>query len=256
MKVATWNVNSLGARWPRVSEWIQMHAPDVLLLQETKQNDAKFPFAELAEMGYESAHLGFGQWNGVAIVSKVGLTDVVAGLDGDEEARHIAATCAGVRVHSCYVPNGRALDDPHYQYKLRWLASLRDLLAARPLDQRTIVGGDFNIAPSDQDCWDPEALRGQTHVSDAEREALAAIVSTGLVDITRTLHPDEPCFSWWDYRQASFGRGWGLRIDLLLVDPETARLATDSYVDREARKGVKPSDHAPVVVEIAAEGSS
>lgn len=252
MIVATWNVNSLTARWPRVEEWLSAKSPDVLLIQETKQNDEKYPFAALRALGYESAHYGQGQWNGVAILSKVGLSDVVRGFDDDDaEARFIGATCADVRVYSCYVPNGRALDDPHYVYKLAWLAKLRDLLAARDRDQHVVVGGDFNVAPSDLDCYDPSVFEGGTHVSEPEREAIRAIEATGLVDLTRSMHPDEANFTWWDYRNGSFHRGWGLRIDLLLVDPALRAKATSSYVDREARKGEKPSDHVPVVADFA-----
>jgi len=250
VKIATWNVNSLTARWPRVEAWLQLNTPDVVLIQETKQTDQKFPFDQLSELGYESAHHGQGQWNGVAIFSKIGLTDVVRGLmDDDPEARFIGATCGGVRVYSCYVPNGRALDNPHYTYKLKWLSALRDLLADRPEGQHIVVGGDFNITPSDFDCYDPSAFEGATHVSEPEREALRAIEATGLTDLTRALHPEEPCYSWWDYRNGSFRRGWGLRIDLLYVDEGLLAKATASYVDREERKGEKPSDHAPVIGE-------
>lgn len=250
MKVATWNVNSLTARWPRVEAWVKTHEPDVLLIQETKQTDAKFPFDAIAALGYESAHYGQGQWNGVAILSRVGLDDVVRGFgDDDPEARVIGATCGPLRVYSCYIPNGRALDNPHYTYKLAWLEKLRAVVAAHPADQHIVVGGDFNVTPSDLDCYDPAAFEGATHVSVPEREALAAIANEGLVDLTRYLHPDEPCYSWWDYRNGSFRRGWGLRIDLLYVDQPLAALARASYVDREERKGEKPSDHAPVVGE-------
>jgi exodeoxyribonuclease III len=252
VKVATWNVNSLTARWLRVEEWLVTTAPDVLLIQETKQNDAKFPFAPLKELGYEAAHYGQGQWNGVAILSKVGIDDVVRGFgDDDPEARFMGATCGGVRVYSCYVPNGRALDDPHYVYKLKWLAQLRDLLERRDTSLPIVVGGDFNVAPSDLDCYDPSVFEGATHVSVPEREALQAIEATGLVDLTRSLHPDEQIFTWWDYRNGSFHRNWGLRIDLLLVNPELVALTTSTYVDREARKGEKPSDHVPVVADFA-----
>ena len=250
MILATWNVNSLTARFARVAEWLDKQRPDVLLIQETKQTDAKFPFAELAALGYESAHYGQGQWNGVAVLSNVGLEDVVRGFgDDDLEARVIGATCGGVRVYSCYVPNGRALDDPHYVYKLAWLAKLRDLVAARDLEVPIVVGGDFNVAPADLDCYDPSAFVGATHVSEPERGALRAIEATGLVDLVRSLHPEDPSFSWWDYRNGAFHRGWGLRIDLLYVDQGLRERATASYVDREARKGEKPSDHAPVVAE-------
>ncbi len=252
MKIATWNVNSLTARWPRVEAWLIDKSPDVVLIQETKQTDAKFPFAELAALGYEAAHYGQGQWNGVAIFSKVGLDDVVRGFgDDDPEARIISATCGDVRVYSCYVPNGRALDDPHYAYKLRWLANLERLVERRDRSMHAVVGGDFNVAPTDFDCYDPSAFVGATHVSEPEREALRRLERTGLVDLTRSLNPLAPCFSWWDYRNGSFRRGWGLRIDLLYVDQGLYEKATASYVDRDARKGEKPSDHAPVVGEFA-----
>jgi exodeoxyribonuclease-3 len=250
VRVVSWNVNSLSARWPRVSDWVRHHDPDVLLLQETKQDDARFPYAEFAELGYESAHLGFGQWNGVAVISKVGLADVELGLAGDEEARHVAATCGRLRCHSCYVPNGRALDDPHYAYKLRWLESLRDGLARRPTSEPTLVGGDFNVAPADLDVWDPAAFVGQTHASAPERQAIAAILDTGLHDAVRELHPEEVIYTWWDYRQAAYTKGWGLRIDLMLVDAATMSATSEGYVDLEARVGEKPSDHAPVVLTI------
>jgi exodeoxyribonuclease-3 len=252
VKVATWNVNSLTARWLRVEEWLVANAPDILLIQETKQNDAKFPFASLNELGYQAAHHGQGQWNGVAILSKVGIEDVVRGFgDDDPEARFMGATCGGVRVYSCYVPNGRALDDPHYVYKLKWLAQLRDLVDRRDRSMHIVVGGDFNVAPRDIDCYDPSVFEGATHVSEPEREALRAIEATGLVDLTRSLHPDEQIFTWWDYRNGSFHRNWGLRIDLLFVDPELRAVTTGTYVDREARKGEKPSDHVPVVADFA-----
>ncbi len=250
MRVATWNVNSLTARWPRVAEWVGAREPDVLLIQETKQTDAKFPFDELAALGYDAAHYGQGQWNGVAVLSRVGITDVTRGFgDDDPEARLIGATCAGVRVYSCYVPNGRALDDPHYQYKLEWLGRLGDLVEGRDRDEPLVVGGDFNVAPSDLDCYDPAAFVGATHVSGPERAALERLGAAGLVDLTRALHPDEVIYSWWDYRNGSFHRGWGLRIDLLLANAPMAARASASFVDRDARKGVKPSDHAPVVAD-------
>ncbi len=250
MKLATWNVNSLTARWPRVAAWLAENEPDVLLIQETKQNDAKFPFAGFEELGYESAHYGQGQWNGVAVLSRVGLSEVVKGFgDDNPEARIVGARCGGVQVYSCYVPNGRALDDPHYEYKLRWLAQLAELLERRDRAVPVLVGGDFNVAPSDLDVYDPSVFVGATHVSEPERAALRRVLDTGLVDLTRRFHPDEPSYSWWDYRNGAFHRGWGLRIDLLLADEALAERATASYVDRDARKGEKPSDHAPVVGE-------
>jgi exodeoxyribonuclease III len=248
VKVATWNVNSLTARWPRVSAWLEEKNPDIALLQETKQTDEKFPFAGFKEMGYESAHYGEGRWNGVAILSKIGLENVTRGFgDDDPEARVIGAHCGGMQVYSCYVPNGRALDNDHYQYKLRWLASLAHTLAGRDAGKHVVVGGDFNVAPSDLDVYDPSLFVGATHVSEPERDALRALESGGLVDLTRRLHPDETIYSWWDYRNGALHRGWGLRIDLLFVDEALAASATESYIDRDARKGEKPSDHAPVV---------
>ena len=252
MRVATWNVNSLTARFARFEAWLGTRSPDVVLIQETKQNDTKFPAKELADLGYESAHYGQGQWNGVAILSKLGIEDVVRGFgDDDPEARIIAATCTGVRVVSCYAPNGRALDNPHYVYKLQWLDKLRQVVATRDADQSIVVGGDFNVAPTDLDCYDPSLFVGATHVSEPEREALRALEANGLTDLTRALHPDEPSYSWWDYRNGSFHRGWGLRIDLLFVDAALLAKASASYVDRDERKGVKPSDHAPVIGEFA-----
>lgn len=250
MKIATWNVNSLNARWPRVEEFLLTRGCDVLLMQETKTRDEKFPVAAFADLGYEVAHFGFNQWNGVAIASRVGIDDVRIGFgEPEEEARVIAATCNGVRVYSCYVPNGRALDNPHYEYKLRWLETLRTTLASHDDDVPLVVGGDFNVTPSDLDVYDPSAFVGATHVSEPERDALAAIEELGLADATRVLNPDEPCFSWWDYRNGCFRRGWGLRIDLLYCSAQVMSTATSSWVDREARKGEKPSDHAPVFIE-------
>ena len=231
-------------------EWLTLHEPDVVLIQETKQTDEKFPFAALSELGYDAAHHGQGQWNGVAILSRVGIDGVQRGLGDDSEARFIAATCNGLRVYSCYVPNGRALDDPHYAYKLRWLESLRALLIERDRNQPIVVGGDFNVTMSDFDVYDPAAFEGATHVSPPERAALRALLATDLVDLGRTFHTDEPSYTWWDYRNGSFRRGWGLRIDYLFADVATAAHVRDAYVDREARKGEKPSDHAPVVAEL------
>ena len=250
MKVATWNVNSLNARWPRVEEFLTTRDVDVVLLQETKQRDEKFPFDALAELGYASAHFGINQWNGVAILSRVGLEDVVRGFgEPEEEARIIAGTCGGVRVMSCYVPNGRALDNPHYTYKLEWLDKLRGQVAAHPSSVPLLVGGDFNVTPGDIDCYDPSAFVGATHVSEPERAALRAVEAEGLTDIVRHLYPDDVQYTWWDYRNGSFRRGWGLRIDLLLVSTHVRDGASAAWVDRDARKGEKPSDHAPVIVE-------
>jgi exodeoxyribonuclease III len=249
VRVATWNVNSLNARLARVVSWLEANRPDVLLLQETKLKDDAFPTGAFADLGYACAHHGQGQWNGVAIVSRVGLADVERGLS-DGEARLIGATCGGLRAYSCYVPNGRALEDPHYAFKLRWLEELRVRLEGRDRTTPAVVGGDFNVAPTDLDVWDPAALAGMTHVSGPERAALEALASTGLVDVVRRLHPDEPCFTWWDYRGGAFHRGWGMRIDLVYLDPALAERVTGAFIDRDARKGDKPSDHAPVVVDL------
>ena len=250
MRIATWNVNSLTARWPRVRTWLEDSPTDVVLIQETKQSDDKFPYAALRELGYESAHFGQGQWNGVAILSRVGLDDVVTGLGADEEARCLRATCGDIRVYSCYVPNGRALDNPHYQYKLGWLDDLRAELDARDRGQPHVVGGDFNVALRDEDVYDPAAFVGATHVSAPERSAMAALLDTGMVDLARQYQPTGPFYTWWDYRQGAFHRGWGLRIDYLFGDEVTSRLVRSVEVDREARKGEKPSDHAPLVVKL------
>jgi len=253
--LATWNVNSLKARLPRVQAWIADVQPDVVMMQETKMTDKAFPALAFSEMGYDSAHFGQGQWNGVAIVSKVGLSDVqtnFAAGEPDAEARIITATCGGVKVVSVYVPNGRALDHEHYHYKLRWLDSLLAHVqaVAKPTDA-LVVGGDFNIAPSDIDVWDTKALEGSTHVSAPEREKLQALCDWGLRDVVREQHPEPKIYSWWDYRNGSFHRGWGMRIDLMLTTSKVADDTTWSAIDRNARKGEQPSDHAPVLIEVA-----
>jgi exodeoxyribonuclease-3 len=256
MRLATWNVNSVHARLPRLLEWLQDAKPDVLCLQETKTSEAAFPHAEIAELGYATAAHGDGRWNGVAIVSRAGIADVRRGFPAepgfpDPQARAIAATCGEVEVWSVYVPNGRALDSPHLTYKLGWLAALREALAARLLPGAALaVCGDFNIAPADDDVWDPAEFIGATHVSPAERAALAALIDLGLTDIRpRALKGPQP-FTYWDYRGGNFHRGLGMRIDLVLASAALAAAARDSYVDREARKGKAPSDHAPVVLDL------
>ena len=254
MLVATWNVNSLKARMPRVEEWLARVQPDVLCMQETKLANDKFPTAEMSALGYESAHFGQGQWNGVAIVSRVGLEDVLpnfaAGVEPDPEARILTATCAGVRISSVYVPNGRELDHDHYRYKLSWLKRLREHLDrdTRPTAD-VIVMGDFNIAPEDRDVWDVTKFEGATHVSDAERAALQEVCGFGMEDTFRRLNQDDKVFSWWDYRGGSFHKGQGMRIDLILATKSVADRATSTSIDRNARKGEKPSDHAPVLLE-------
>ena len=254
MRLATWNVNSLTVRLPRVEAWLAQMQPDVLCLQETKQSDEKFPFAELEAAGYAAVHHGEGRWNGVAILSRVGIEDVTVGFGAPEDelgARMIAATCGGIRVLSCYVPNGRTVDSEHFVGKLAWLGQLRELLAGLPEGTKAAALGDFNVAPVDADVWDVAALEGMTHVSDAERSALQAIFALGYEDAFRRIHPEGGVFSWWDYRDGAFHKGHGMRIDLVLTSPALSPLVTDAFVDREARKGVKPSDHAPVVVDLA-----
>ena len=254
LRVATWNVNSLTARMPRVEEWLSTVRPDVLCLQETKQADAAFPYGAFEALGYEAAHHGDGRWNGVAIVSRVGLDGVVSGFGTELDAegtRLIAATCGGVRVHSVYVPNGRSLESEHFTAKLAWLAGLRDLLADRhhPSDP-LVVCGDFNVAPDDRDVWDPTQFEGMTHVSPPERAALGALLDWGLVDVFRSCYGDGGLFSWWDYRGGSFHQGRGMRIDLVLATRPLADGVTFALVDRNARKGEKPSDHAPVLADL------
>ena len=257
MRLVTWNVNSLKARLERVEEWLVECQPDVVCLQETKLADTAFPAMAFSTLGYESAHHGEGRWNGVAILSRVGLDDVVAGFgDGqpdDAEARLLTATCGGVRVMSAYVPNGRALDHDHYQYKLGWLERLLAHLDATARSSPSVaVCGDFNIAPADRDVWDAADLVDATHVSAPERDALAKLLDWGLTDVFRDAYPTtDRLFSWWDYRAGHFHKGIGMRIDLVLGSPALAERVQWALIDRNARKGKQPSDHAPLVVELA-----
>jgi exodeoxyribonuclease-3 len=256
MRIATWNVNSLKARLFRVEEWLAYAQPDVACLQETKLADSAFPTMAFAAAGYESAHHGDGRWNGVAILSRVGLDDVVAGFGGAAggvaaESRLLAATCGGVRVHSVYVPNGRSLDSDQYPAKLEWLARLRDYLAATCDPAEPVaVGGDFNIASEDRDVYDPAKFIGATHVSGPEREALAELKAWGLDDAFRLVYEQDRLFTWWDYRAGDFHNHRGMRIDLLLVSKSLAGGVRWALIDRNARKGKSPSDHAPLVVDI------
>jgi exodeoxyribonuclease-3 len=256
MRVATWNVNSVKQRVPRLLPWLDQRQPDVVCLQETKLTDPKFTELlgeELAGRGFEAALHGEGQWNGVAILSRVGLDEVVRGVPGAPgfprpEARAVAATCGGVRVHCVYVPNGRLPESDHYRYKLAWLAALRDQVAAGP--DAAVVCGDMNIAPTDADVFDPDAYVGQTHVTPPERAALAELQSLGLRDVVRDRWPDERVFTYWDYRAGMFHQDLGMRIDLVLASPPVAGRVKAAWVDRQARKGSGPSDHAPVIVDI------
>jgi exodeoxyribonuclease-3 len=256
VRIATWNVNSLKQRVPRLLPWLDERRPDVVCLQETKLADdalAELLGDELADRGYEVAAHGEATWNGVAILSRVGLDDVVAGLDGAPgfpypEARAVSATCGGIRVVSVYVPNGREPDSEHYRYKLAWLASLKEMVAAGPED--TVVCGDMNIAPTDDDVFDPEAYVGQTHVTPPERAALAELQALGLHDVVRERWPHERVFSYWDYRAGMFHQDLGMRIDLILASGPVAGRVRAAWVDRQARKGSRPSDHAPVIVDL------
>jgi exodeoxyribonuclease-3 len=256
MRVATWNVNSAKQRVPRLLPWLDQRKPDVVCLQETKLADDAFTELlgdELASRGYEVAVHGEARWNGVAILSRVGLADAVPGLAHapgfpHPEARAVAATCGGIRVYSVYVPNGREPDSEHYLYKLGWLAALRDAVSAA--GQSVLVCGDMNIAPADADVFDPEAYIGQTHVTPPERAALADLQAVGLHDVVRDRWPDERVFTYWDYRAGMFHQDLGMRIDLVLASDPVASRVRAAWVDREARKGTGPSDHAPVMVDL------
>jgi exodeoxyribonuclease III len=256
VRIATWNVNSLKQRLPRLLPWLDQRRPDVVCLQETKLDDEAFAQLlgdELTDRGYRAAVHGEATWNGVAILSRVELEDVALGLrDGPgfprPEARVISATCAGTRVVSVYVPNGRQPGSEHYRYKLAWLASLREMLATCP--DATIVCGDMNIAPTDDDVFDPEAYVGQTHVTEPERAALAELEALGFHDVVRDRWPNERVFTYWDYRAGMFHQDLGMRIDLVLATASVASRVRAAWVDRHARKGTGPSDHAPVIVDL------
>jgi exodeoxyribonuclease-3 len=256
LRIATWNVNSVKQRVPRLLPWLDERTPDVVCLQETKLADDAFLDLlgdELSQRGYEVAIHGEATWNGVAILSRVGLDDVVAGLDGapgfpGPESRAVAATCGGVRMISVYVPNGREPGSEHYEYKLTWLGALRDVVARAP--KETIVCGDMNIAPTDDDVFDPDAYVGETHVTEPERAALAELQDLGLHDVVRDRWPDERIFTYWDYRAGMFHQDLGMRIDLVLATAPVAERVQAAWVDRQARKGSGPSDHAPVMVDL------
>lgn len=256
MRIATWNVNSVRQRVPRLLPWLDERRPDVVCLQETKVADGAFEEIlgpELAERGYAVAAYGEGGFNGVAILSRVGLEEVARGVPGapgfpHAEARAVSATCGGVRVHSVYVPNGRTPDSDHYRYKLAWLAALRDEVAAGPAE--TVVCGDMNVAPADEDVFDPDAYAGHTHVTPPERAALEALRSLGLRDVVRDRWPGARVFTYWDYRAGMFHKDLGMRIDLVLAGAPVAARVRAAWVDRQARKGKGPSDHAPVIVDL------
>jgi exodeoxyribonuclease-3 len=249
-------VNSVKQRVPRLLPWLEERQPDVLCIQETKLADEPFEELlgeELSSRGYSFAHHGEGQWNGVAIISRLALEDVVVGVGevagfSRPEARAVSATCDGVRVHCVYVPNGRVPDSEHYHYKLAWLGALKKMIDGGP--QAAIVCGDVNIAPADIDVFDPTAYIGQTHVTPGERAALEELQSLGLRDVVRDRWPNERVFTYWDYRAGMFHQDFGMRIDLVLATEPVASRVKAAWVDRQARKGPKPSDHAPVIVDL------
>ncbi|MEV7726194.1 exodeoxyribonuclease III [Streptomyces sp. NPDC087917] len=257
MRIATYNVNSITARLPRLLAWLESSGTDVLCVQETKCSAEQFPAAELRELGYESAVNATGRWNGVALLSRVGLEDVVLGLpdgpdyEGVQEPRAISATCGGVRVWSVYVPNGREVEHDHYGYKLNWFRALAGAVAEDAAGPRPFaVLGDFNVAPTDEDVYDPAVFAGLTHVTPEERAALETLRSVGLSDVfPRALKYDHP-YTFWDYRMLAFPKNRGMRIDLVYGNEPFAKAVKDSYVDREERKGKGASDHAPVVVDL------
>jgi exodeoxyribonuclease-3 len=254
VRLATWNVNSLAARLPRVEAWVAQVQPDVLCLQETKCADDAFPTMDFSMWGYESVSHGEGRWNGVAIVSKVGVDDIRPGLDDadlDIEARLLTVRCGDVHVVTAYVPNGRTLDAPQYEQKLKWLARLRTLLAERfdPTVDQVVLCGDLNIAPDDRDVYDPTMYVDSTHTSEPERAAFRDLLDWGMVDVFRQRYEADGLYSWWDYRAGNFHKGKGMRIDHILATPPLAERTAAVLIDRNARKGEKPSDHAPMLVD-------
>jgi exodeoxyribonuclease-3 len=267
MRIATWNVNSLKARLEKVAWWLDRAEPDVLLMQETKLTDGDVPTGEFLRRGYELAHHGEGRWNGVAIASRVGISDVITNFGeplapsrspeaGDDEplaeARMISALCGGVRVTSIYAPNGRSIESPFYRAKLIWFERLaRWFRETRQPEESLVLGGDFNVAPTDADVWDPQRCHGGTHVSPAERAAVLALERWGLDDAYRLHHPEPQRYTWWDYRAGSFHKNMGMRIDHLLTSSSVTRRVIMSEIDREARKGKPtPSDHTPLVIDL------
>lgn len=263
MRIASWNVNSLRSRSDQVQRWLVEREIDVALLQETKCTDDAFPFEVLADLGYEAAHHGVNHWNGVAIISRVGLADVARGfvastarIDDGDEPRLVAATCGGVRCWSVYVPNGRSIDDPHFAYKLRWLNQLdRELHTLNAADGLSLVGGDFNVGMADLDFYDAARWKNKKHATPQERAAVQQIIDLGMRDLAREVHPDDALFSWWNYVGTQFAKNKGLRIDLLLGSAQLAAQVDDVWVDRHARDPLvvapaKPSDHAPVIVDL------
>ena len=265
MRLATWNINSIRSRADRALAFLERTGTDVLALQETKCKDEQFPREGFEAAGYEVATFGLNQWNGVAIISRVGLEDVERGFRGQPswgtepvvEARAIGATCAGVRVWSLYVPHGRAVADPHYAYKLEWLAQLKaqaeGWLAAAPgaTGAQVALVGDWNVAPRDTDVWDLAFFADQTHITPPERAAFAAFADAGYIEVTREHIPEDRKYTYWDYQQLRFPRNEGMRIDFAYVTPAVAARTTGVVIERNERKGKAPSDHVPVVLDLA-----
>lgn len=262
VRIATWNVNSVRARAERIGAWLDRSDVDVLAIQELKCKDSQFPQDVFASRGYEVVFHGLDQWNGVAIASRIGMDDVTIGFDGvpgfgeDDvvEARAISAVCGGLRVYSLYVPNGRELDDPHYDYKLRWLDALRATVHEQVEAEETpslALCGDFNVAPRDDDVWDMAEFDGKTHVSEPERRAFQGLLDAGLTDVVRPFAPGPGTYTFWDYQQLRFPKKQGMRIDFILASRPAAERVEDAVIDREERKGKKPSDHAPVIVDLS-----
>jgi exodeoxyribonuclease-3 len=257
VRLATWNVNSLRSRIDRVEKLLERHDIDVLAVQETKAREDQLPLLGLQSLGYELAYAGTNQWNGVAILSRVGIDDVEVGFEGmpgwgdpvAAESRALGATCGGVRVWSLYVPNGRKVDDPHYLYKLDWLAKLRDAAKAW-LGEDTALVGDWNIAPQDEDVFDITRFATSTHVTPRERAAFQAFLDEGYVDVVRPHTSGPDAFTYWDYYRQRFERNRGMTIDFVLASPSLAGRVTHAFVDREERAGVGASDHAPVLVDL------
>lgn len=255
MKLATWNVNSLNVRLPHVLDWLTANQPDVLCLQETKQEDSKFPYAAFTELGYHAVHIGQKTYNGVAILSRHPILNVQHNIPNfdDDQQRVIAADINGVRVVCAYIPNGQAVDSDKYQYKMRWLAALNAWLKTELAQHaKLVLLGDYNIAPEDRDCHDPAAWEGQILVSPLEREAFNRLVDLGLSDSFRLFEQPEKSFSWWDYRMMGFRRNLGMRIDHILVSDALKALCVAAYIDKAPRKLERPSDHTPVVLELNA----
>jgi exodeoxyribonuclease-3 len=258
MRIATWNVNSIRSRIERVIPWLERTDVDILAIQETKTRADQFPFFRFEEIGYQVAHHGFNQWNGVAIVSRVGLEEAAPGFRdapswgeaSEPEARVLVGRCGGIRIVSVYVPNGRNIADPHMDYKVEWLARLRAQAQEWLAEGPTLLMGDWNIAPRDEDVWSMEFYEDKSHVSPRERAAFQSFLDTGYVDVVRPVLPGPKVYTYWDYQQLRFQKGRGMRIDFVLGSPDIAARVTGAAIDREERKGKGASDHAPVVIEV------